>query len=232
MGLDAVELVMAFEEEFGVEIDDADAELLATPRDVTAYIIGRVRAGDGADRCWSMPAFHRVRRALMAHAGVSRAAVQLDVSLLTWMPGDAPRRLWPQLAGATGCDCARWPALVHSPRQLRWLGAVSTAVALASGVLTWHHRGSSAGAAAACCMLVLAFVGGLLVTLPWRAALPPAVVTIRDLVSLVAAADRRRKGSWTAAQVRQRVREIVVDILGVPDDFRDDARFIEDLGAG
>lgn len=36
--LDVVELVMALEEEFGIEISDEDAEKLATVKDATDYI--------------------------------------------------------------------------------------------------------------------------------------------------------------------------------------------------
>ena len=36
--LDTVELVMAFEESFGIEIPDEDAEKIATVKDATAYI--------------------------------------------------------------------------------------------------------------------------------------------------------------------------------------------------
>ncbi len=36
--LDTVELVMALEEEFGIEIPDEDAEKIATVRDAIAYI--------------------------------------------------------------------------------------------------------------------------------------------------------------------------------------------------
>jgi len=36
--LDVVELIMAFEEEFGVEIPDEDAEKIATVQDVLDYI--------------------------------------------------------------------------------------------------------------------------------------------------------------------------------------------------
>ncbi len=36
--LDIVELVMAFEEEFGIEIPDEDAERIAKVQDATAYI--------------------------------------------------------------------------------------------------------------------------------------------------------------------------------------------------
>lgn len=36
--LDVVELVMAFEEQFGIEVPDEDAEKLLTVGDVTSYI--------------------------------------------------------------------------------------------------------------------------------------------------------------------------------------------------
>lgn len=39
MGLDAVELVMAFEEEFGIAIPDSAAEKMQTPRDVIDFVI-------------------------------------------------------------------------------------------------------------------------------------------------------------------------------------------------
>ncbi len=38
--LDTVELVMAFEEEFGIEVPDEEAEKLQTVGDVTRYIEG------------------------------------------------------------------------------------------------------------------------------------------------------------------------------------------------
>ncbi|MEM9481024.1 MAG: acyl carrier protein [Verrucomicrobiota bacterium] len=43
--LDTVELVMAFEEEFNVEVPDEEAEKLQTVGDVITYIEGRQAAG-------------------------------------------------------------------------------------------------------------------------------------------------------------------------------------------
>lgn len=42
--LDTVELVMAFEEEFDIEIPDEDAEKITTVRDATNYIAGHIRS--------------------------------------------------------------------------------------------------------------------------------------------------------------------------------------------
>ena len=49
MGLDTVELVMAFEEKFGVSIPDADTDGLTTPRKVTDYLMEK-NAGGGRSR--------------------------------------------------------------------------------------------------------------------------------------------------------------------------------------
>ena len=45
MGLDLVELVMAFEEKFGVSIPDADTSELTTPREVIDYLMRENAAG-------------------------------------------------------------------------------------------------------------------------------------------------------------------------------------------
>lgn len=44
--LDTVELVMAFEEEFNIDIPDEDAEKIQKVSDATAYIDGKVAAAE------------------------------------------------------------------------------------------------------------------------------------------------------------------------------------------
>lgn len=46
MGLDAVELVMAIEEEFGIDISDAEAETMATPRELIDFIWSKHLRGE------------------------------------------------------------------------------------------------------------------------------------------------------------------------------------------
>jgi acyl carrier protein len=40
--LDTVELIMAFEEEFGIEVSDDDAEKARTVEDIIVYLAGRI----------------------------------------------------------------------------------------------------------------------------------------------------------------------------------------------
>jgi len=62
MGLDTVELVMAWEEEFGIAISDSDAEKMLTVRNAIDHIALRLGVADGPGVCPSMRAFHRLRR--------------------------------------------------------------------------------------------------------------------------------------------------------------------------
>jgi len=48
MGLDTVELVMAFEEKFGLDISDAVAAELITPRDVIDYLMANGAGGESS----------------------------------------------------------------------------------------------------------------------------------------------------------------------------------------
>ncbi|MEM1178394.1 MAG: acyl carrier protein [Acidobacteriota bacterium] len=47
--LDIVELVMAFEEEFDIEIPDEDAEKIVTVKDAVAYIGANAEGGEDED---------------------------------------------------------------------------------------------------------------------------------------------------------------------------------------
>jgi hypothetical protein len=51
------------------------------------------------------------------------------------------------------------------------------------------------------------------------------------LVPQIALPTKSKTDGWTWEEVRQVVRRIIVDHLGVEDTFSDDARFIDDLGA-
>lgn len=59
MGLDTVELVMAFEDEFGVSIKDEDAEKMITPGNVADYVFSQVRTSKPSTTCSKPPSVKR-----------------------------------------------------------------------------------------------------------------------------------------------------------------------------
>ena len=93
MGLDIVEFVMGVEERFGIEIPDADAQNLTTPRKLVDYIMTRVKPGQ--DRgCLTQREFHRLRRALVARHWATRQNLKPDTLLEGIVPRLNRRTLW------------------------------------------------------------------------------------------------------------------------------------------
>lgn len=86
MGLDSVELVLGWEDAFGISISDAEAETMFTTRQVAECIFEKVRSPMPEDRgCLSMRAFFRLRRAFQAE-GVSRKAIQPETKVTDLLP--------------------------------------------------------------------------------------------------------------------------------------------------
>ncbi|RBP45853.1 acyl carrier protein [Roseimicrobium gellanilyticum] len=78
MGLDSVELVMAWEEEFGIDIPDEAAAHMFTPADAIDWVCKQVNASEDRDPCFSMVEFHRVREHHFTKLGVPRREVKLQ----------------------------------------------------------------------------------------------------------------------------------------------------------
>jgi acyl carrier protein len=67
MGLDSVEIIMAVEQTFGIEIPDADAEKLVTVGALHEYIVARTEAHAASDKstmCPTAHVFYTLRQAL------------------------------------------------------------------------------------------------------------------------------------------------------------------------
>ena len=124
MGLDSVELVMAFEEAFGIDIPDAVASEMITPRQTIDYVESRL-ATVPADHCLTQQIFYRLRRGLRNESGAG-----LSLSPTTKVHEIAEKREWPGLwtrireaAGALSWPvCFPWKGwLVEGPETLREL---------------------------------------------------------------------------------------------------------------
>ena len=86
MGLDGVELVMAWEETFGISIDDEDAGAMYTPRHAVDYIFEKVRSESPEDSgCLATRAYFRLRKSFQAE-GVPRNEVRPDAKVASLLP--------------------------------------------------------------------------------------------------------------------------------------------------
>jgi acyl carrier protein len=237
MGLDTVELVMALEEQFGIELKDDDWVRVRTPGDIIDIIVGKVQSADAAT-CMSRRAFYALRRALIKCCGRQRAEVTPDALLESLISRQRRREDWERLgaelllgpleASPQLGRTSAWPGL----RRPGWLESLVLGLVVAAGLgalFRWRSGWAGLG------MAVVTVVVGWGLTVPWCREFPRELATAGQLARrLVAIAPRifepegRR---WRRADVALVVRDITISELGLkPEDYREDARFVEDLG--
>ena len=239
MGLDTVELVMALEEQFGVELKDDEWVSASTPKDVIDLICGKVQSADAAT-CMSQRAFYALRRALIKCCGRRRAEITPDATLESLIPRERRREDWERLgvellvgppdAAPKSDRPPDWPAL----RRPEWLVALLLSLAVAAGLaalVLWQSGWAALGVVAA----LVSLEWGL--TVPWCREFPREIATVgqlaRRLIGIAPKIFEPEGRRWRREDVAQVVRDITIEQLGLkPGQYREDARFIEDLGAG
>jgi hypothetical protein len=219
MGLDGVELVMAFEESFGVSITDAEAEACETPAAVIAIIFGKLRASDERV-CVSQRAFYLLRKGLMRALGISRRRVALTADVRLFATGRLERDVWEDLR--TAVQARSWPALARPP----WLVTIIWLLALgaAFSLMAVAHWGVALSGA------VFVGVACVRITRPLCSRIPARFSKLRTLVPFAVTSDAI---VWTRDQVAALVRKLVLDQLGINEgQYREDAHFVRDFGIG
>ncbi len=96
MGLDTVELVMAIEQEFGIEIPDPDAERMITVGDVYEYLKTRLKS-EPVEGCLRQRIFYKLRRAVIENYNLPREALSPDTCLSEIMYFKHVEEGWPFL---------------------------------------------------------------------------------------------------------------------------------------
>ncbi len=124
MGLDGVELVMEFEDEFGLSIPDAAAEKMFTVGDTVKHVVAALQQQSASTACPKAVSFYRLRRELVKRFEISRGEVQLDAAVDQLVP-PMHRRDWRSIADASDLRRERhgffkspFPAENVSVRQL------------------------------------------------------------------------------------------------------------------
>lgn len=228
MGLDGVELLMAVEERFGIEITDEEAQDILTNR-MLYECVGRKIRSVPSDICLTQRAFYLLRRSFRADFSVPRRAFQPTVSLEGLVPRRNRKLHWERLKEHIGARV--WPKL-KLPRPIAWLiGAVVIGV----GGFAFFWSGDDTPIFSLILSLVTsAFSAFLIVKIasPLRTSL--AGHTVGTLSEFVVASNAflvaPPSNEWTPERIRLEVRQIVIDQLAVPPDFSDDAEFVKDLG--
>jgi acyl carrier protein len=96
MGLDSVELVMAIEEEFGLEIKDEDAFYLTTVGEVFNYLRSKLTKIPPED-CLTQKVFYKLRRALIENYGLRRQLISPNTLLSSLLSLKEIEEGWPYL---------------------------------------------------------------------------------------------------------------------------------------
>lgn len=231
MGLDAVEIVMAVEQAFDIEIKDAEAEHLLTPGDVIALIQAKVARVE-TEVCLSHRAFNLARRLLIEQFGLPRHQITPGLALREVVPKPQRREFLQQVRSRMNAESA----LALAPSS-----AVLTLVISFTLLLTATFYGALLGPLGFSGALPLALLGGFIVMLlgmlAARAAateFPPAIATVGGLAQWIRThkpdlADKSQR-AWTREQIAAHIREIVIAHLDCESRYREDARFIQDLG--
>jgi acyl carrier protein len=219
MGLDTVELVLAMEDEFGLEIPDEDAAGLATPRQVADYLFTRIEHRvEEASGCLSHLGFYRIRVTLIRRFGAKRHEIKPESPIRQFLPGDI-RHAWRELAIALD---ARLPKLGCKARVgLPLTFGVPMILAI---LLRW----SGSPGWLLIVGVVIAWIGANRITTRLADQIPPEANTVADLIPCL-----RHPPSqpWSRASVLERVIQLTSVQTGTPVARIDpDAHFVKDLG--
>ena len=219
MGLDAVELVLATEEEFGIRIDDADAEKISTPGMLADYVASRLESiRPGKAHCLTQASFYRIRAALVSQFGAKRRDVRPDSEIQPILGNDV-RQQWKKLETAIGTS--RLPGLecrksLEYPLMLGLPLAGATLLLLIAAP-AWTFLLSS---------LVL-WIAALIIARKLSDVVPARLATVGALVPYV----RIPQQEWTRDTILQRVLLITSEQLGITlEEIHPDHHFIKDLG--
>lgn len=201
MGLDAVELVLAFEEEFGVAIPDSAAEKMRTPRDVIDFVV--------MER----------QRVQKPDAQLHLASVLADLGFADIRPDLSFNELFGNQRIVQWKELGKRLAPFSIPRDVPHGpgGAVAGWSFLAGLIALFLRQWLLAGACA-----LLFYVGWLWAS--WTRRIPDSVDTVEKL-----AAHLTRP--FSELEIAEKVKAIVIDELGLKEGvYGEEKDFVRDLG--
>lgn len=227
MGLDCVELTVAIEQSFGIQISNDVAVGLETPGKVIDYIHGLQSSGAAA-ACLTQRAFYRLRSALIGERLCTRGQFRSDTDLRMIVPKKARKRIWKRLKEHSDLN------LPDLERPSVLSKALALLTILASLILAAQLDGSFGEMLGL--TLVFSIVLGMLalwLSKPFAVCIPPETSTPALLVDHMVAKDSKRflgsHETLTRAQIAATVKALTIPFCNERD-YREDAHFVKDLG--
>ena len=218
MGMDGVEIVMAVEDQFGITIEDAEAEHIRTPGQLIDLVSSKLACAPIA-LCRTRRAFHVVRRVFQKRFTIERRSISPDTKLGNIVPKLDRIHIWKSLQHEFGATT--WPEL-HYPY------ACSLGI-LGFGVLSIYVAEQYAKSA-----FLSWAVGISLFVLLWkflkslRTSFLGRVQTVAELARFLAGQSPalfEPSQAWSQIEVAREVRRIVIDVLCC-DNYRENADFV------
>lgn len=221
MGFDGVELVMEFEDEFGIEITDEAAGSMNAIGKVVDHIQTELKKRSEQPKyCPTSRSFYKVRQQLSKVLPIPRRMINPKDPLEKIIPIDRRQDIWPKLR-SVGLFL---PALERSKVVSRVSIAVVCAIPLAITLLFLEPY-----------FMLTAIPLGIAIayaTRQYAVHIPAVCLTVGDL-SVYATSMRDHdsaNSAWSRSEVLLKVRMITAEQLGIPiDKIAEDSRFNEDL---
>lgn len=202
MGMDGVELVMAFEEEFGISIPDSAASQMLTPRQVIDFVVEQRR------RVAQIDAQAHVNR-ILRELGCAPAGPDSAFDEMFHAKGRI--RQWKEL-------CKRLEPFTAPPARTKGSGCVVAGFGVIGLIISLFLR-EWILAGAGTVMVIAGFVWS-----QTTMSIPEHTNTVQKLVGHLTR-------PVSEQEVAAKVKSIVLEQLGLPEaSYGEDKRFIEDFG--
>lgn len=244
MGLEMTELIMACEEEFGVDFREHERALnnVATVGDLHRCIVSILQPCV-TERCPNVPVFLSLRRALADNIPISKSDIGLDTKLLDHLSARDWFQKWPALRESLNYELpSPYPILRYPPPVLivgiGLFGALALELLLLQLLLdvdTWERWHLLVLLTPLLLPLVAVIVAVSLALAPIEYRMPAE--TVRELVGRVVSYNHKGLGpegiSWNDASVWNELRSMISERFDVEKDrISPETDFIKDLGFG
>ncbi|MFH1024270.1 MAG: phosphopantetheine-binding protein [Planctomycetota bacterium] len=226
---DAVELVMAVEEEFKIALSDTDAEQCVTVDNLVDLVYSRVRHND-QEPCPAQHGFYVIRRRMMDRLGLERSRIRPETKLEDLIGRENRRKVLLELIQPLAGKTTAWPRLVRPKRMNRIVVAwIPGAVWIGTTLMLYPTFAGSSFAMGLLAGIAVLMIGNRL-TASFKQEFPDEFTRVQDLIKFVSSLDSR---IWSREDVFNKVRTITVEILGVKESqVIPKAKFVDDLKVG